>query len=161
MSAPLNQTMLALTLERHPSGLQVDKVPPHITVLPWFAMQGPDVEYVINSSCEQTDPFMVYPKELGEVGSNGHVKKALFLESPELQKFHKRLFLRLSDVDVTFPYPEWLGDNYNPHIRVKSEQKEIPETGISFSSLSIIRNARLARDGIAKKTITHRKFGKA
>ncbi len=159
MSAPLNHTMLALTFEQYPDGYETEKVPRHITVLPWFTGDEHNTTQIISEACGQTGPIEVLPGKLGQVGSEGYWKAARFLESSALRLFHKRLFSELVKEGIAFSHPQWLGDNYAPHIRVKPGDSDFYPEGYTFSSLAMVRNGRGIIDGAARKTITNIPLG--
>ena len=160
MAAPLDHTMLGLTFERYPDGAEFPKVPPHITVLPWFTGRKGVVDYIVRTTCEQTSPFGVYLGEPGQVGAPGYEKDARFVQSTELLKFHKQLFYRLRDEGVQFSHQGWLGDGYNPHFRAGAEEAFMADGDTRiFSHLAVIQNLRTGVAEEGTKSITTIELG--
>jgi hypothetical protein len=152
-----------------PSGTHLEKWPMHLTVIPPFRIQRPVHEgTVIEIMTEQGQA--IGPIELSTGGSIG--AGALVLVPGESRTFgppedpseqteavkivdpsekllllHKQLLRSLVDIDCDFIdlRPEWSGDNYNPHVTLKS--------GVKISWPFVIPTLALAKKDHTGKSV--------
>ena len=145
MSAPLKHTMLAITTERHLIGKRFDKVPPHISVLPWMSILNVRGDFIRSAReiCAETDEFVLTPGAPITVGAAGYEKPAQTIHSEPVQVLHQKLFKVASELGIKFSHPEYLGDEYMAHLT----RHEIPSAHAA-SRLTVIDN--IAPEGSAR-----------
>lgn len=119
MAAPLEHTLLAVTFERHPASSWHDKVPPHITLMPWFDGRSKGVMEEIETIIEQTAPLRFRKGRTVILGGVGHEKLAVQVESESFRRLHRQLFDSLINMGVGLPDSQWLGGNFMPHYRLR------------------------------------------
>ncbi len=118
MSAPLGHTMLALTTERHLVGKRYNKVPPHVSLLPWMSILNVRGDFInaAREICADTDELVLVPGESTTVGAPGFEKPALAIVCEQIVALHTRLFETAVEMGIVFSHPEYLGDSYMPHL---------------------------------------------
>ncbi len=134
MAAPLHQSMIVATFESLPLGYRSNKVPLHVTLLPWADYRLNDVEQVERvievSEIVGGTPFCeLIAEDRIVVGAPGFEKRARRVLSPDFSRLHSRLYEYFSGVGIVLPNPEWLGDGYDSHYRLKEGQDPLQETG--------------------------------
>ncbi|HEU5005017.1 MAG TPA: 2'-5' RNA ligase family protein [Candidatus Saccharimonadales bacterium] len=160
MSAPLEHTLVAVTFERYFSGETFDKVPPHITILPWFDARGRMC--VIDEVVKETEPFSIVRDGPMTVGGQGHEKKAVSVKSPALIKLHEELFKRLVENGVEFSHPLWLGSQYTPHYRKLEDRDPFDEhPEMVINEIAIFDNIAVRGLSKGKKIVTYLRMGDA
>jgi len=145
--------MLAIPTESYLCGKRFDKVPDHISVLPWFDLTDIRGDFMRHAAqiCTEQDSFEVYPGEDMIVGGTGFEKPAQQLISPELKQLHGILFQTAVDLGIVFSHPEWLGASYTPHLT----RAHIPGA-MAVSHLTVIDNHQVDGRDRGVKTITQK-----
>lgn len=145
--------MLALTTEGYLNGKRFEKVPEHVTVLPWADLgecRG-DFLRAARSICIASQVITLEPGEVVTLGLPGFEKQAQTVASDALQRLHRRLFSPAVELGLEFSNPEWLGDNYSPHITGTSLSRplEVP-------CVTVIDNHEVDGKSRGMKTITQK-----
>lgn len=151
MSAPLRHTTLVLTQEPRIVGKRSEKVPPHVTVLPWMDLSGirPDFMTTARRLCAEAGRLVLRPAGDIIVGGEGHEKPAQAIDCPELVELHKQLFASAVDLGIEFSHPMYLGDGYNPHLTGGTT-----EVDLHITRLTVIDNHEIEGRERGMKTVT-------
>lgn len=134
MAAPLHQSMFAATFESLSLGYRSNKVPPHVTLLPWADYGLGDANQIgrvieVSEIIGGTPYCELIAGDHIVVGAPGFEKRARRVLSPDFRRLHSRLYHYFSGVGIVLPNPEWLGDGYDPHCRLKDGNDPFQGTG--------------------------------
>lgn len=159
MAAPHNKTLVAITFERYPHDVEYEKVPPHITVMPWFDASSTGVKRELSSTIADSAPFSISRAEPIVVGGEEHKKRAISVYSQTLVRLHREMFIRLVAAGAEFSHPEWLGNNYLPHYREQDPDPFENISTITVSELAIVTNIVASNAVKGTKTINYQTLG--
>lgn len=117
MPAPLNHTMVIAPVNKLEVGEHYEKVPPHITVLPWMDFRGEEPLFIERAAeiCSNAARLAINLTGTIKVGPNNDIV-AQSVSSTGLRLVHLELLELAEDLGIQFQNPEWLGDGYQPHI---------------------------------------------
>lgn len=151
MPAPLKHTTFVLTQEPRIVGKRSEKVPPHVTVLPWMDLAEVRLDFttVTRRLCAETGALVLRPADEIIVGGEGFEKSAQAIDCPRLVELHKKLFASAVDLGITFSHPMYLGEGYNPHLTGGTT-----EADLHIARLTVIDNHKVEGRERGMKTVT-------
>lgn len=150
MPAPLEYTMVIAAVDLPALGVEYEKVPPHITVLPWMDISRVEDEFMSGATaiCENSAILAINPFKEILVGPASDIP-AQQVKSDGLILVHHELFDLAEDLGVRFQNPEWLGEGYNPHLT-----EGYLSSSLVVRALVVIFNAKRENSNRGKKVVS-------
>lgn len=117
---------VAFLLRQVSVGQEFSSWPSHITIIPPTELPVGQVTDEVHTICARQSPFALCVGEGDHFGVD-RSQYGFHLEySPELQQLHGKLLKALGgSAIIAGGRDEWLGENYSPHITLKSDDTTI------------------------------------
>lgn len=141
---------LTYMLDDMPVGTDFLPTALHATVLPWFVVD-PGVESALNESFisqfSGSGTFTVVVGEEASLGPREDVSVLLLEDAPQLFDIHKMALNWFESLNarwaVKHPY---VGDDYVPHIRLRSDTQLVKGDKLPISAIYLVKALRRASD---------------
>lgn len=114
----MNQFILTLEIDNEVWNSEHEELPLHCTLMHWFLIDAPADALVkdICSVIQRNKPVPLESCKRELFGLNCDVPVHTVRPTTDLMTFHHNVYRQLQALNATFPYPQWVGEGYRPHV---------------------------------------------